>query len=82
MTQHYTSWGPHYQKYPELPLPDLTLGVKESKQLSAQLGVGHGFLDEGFLLSQLLGTEVLCLSSHPVVVVQHSQESSVGGSGE
>lgn len=60
----------------------VTLGVEESKQLSAQLSVGHGLLEEGFLLSQLLRTEVLCLSSHPLVVVQHSQESSVGGSGE
>jgi len=51
----------------------ITLGVEESKQLPAQLSVGHGLPDEGFLLSQLLRTEVLCLSSHPVVVVQHSK---------
>lgn len=60
----------------------VTLGVEESKQLSAQLSVGHGLPEEGVLLRQLLSTEVLCLSSHPVVVVQHSQESSIGGSGE
>lgn len=60
----------------------LTLGVEESKQLSAQLSVGHGLLDEGFLLGQLLGTEVLRLSCHPVVVVQHRKESGEGGSGE
>lgn len=60
----------------------VTLGVEESKQLSSQLSVGHGLPEEGFLLSQLLRTEVLCLPSHPLVVVQHSQESSVGGSGE
>lgn len=60
----------------------LTFGVEESKQLSAQLSVGHGLFEEGVLLCQLLGAEVLRLPSHPVVVVQHCQQSSVGGSGE
>lgn len=60
----------------------VTLGVEESEQLSAQLRVGHGLPEEGVLLSQLLRSEVLCLSGHPVVVVQQGQESSVGGSGE
>lgn len=59
-----------------------TLGVEESKQLSAQLSVGHGLPDKGFLLRQLLSSEALILPSHPVVVVQHSQESSEGGLGE
>lgn len=59
-----------------------TFGVEKSKQLSAQLSVGHGLLEEGFLLHQLLRGEVLSLPSHPVVVVQHCQESSIGGSGE
>lgn len=60
----------------------LTFGVEESKELSAQLGVGHGLFEEGVLLCQLLGAEVLRLPSHPVVVVQQCQQSSVGGSGE
>lgn len=60
----------------------VTLCVEEGKQLPAQLSVGHGLLDESLLLSQLLRVEVLCLPSHPVVVVQNSQESSICGSGE
>lgn len=60
----------------------LTFGVEESKQLSAQLGVGHGLLEEGVLFCQLLGAEVLRLPSHPSVVVQQRQQGSVGGSGE
>lgn len=60
----------------------LTLGVQEGKQLSAKLSVGHSFPEEGFLLSQLLRPKVFCLSSHPLVVVQHSQEGGVGGPGE
>ncbi len=60
----------------------VTLGVEESVQLSAQLCVRYGRLEEGVLLCQLLRTEVLCGSSHPFVVVQQSQESSVGGFGE
>lgn len=60
----------------------LTFGVEESKQLSAQLGVGHGLFEEGVLFCQLLGAEVLRLPSHPVVVVQQCPQSSVGGSGE
>lgn len=60
----------------------VTLGVEESKQLTAQLGVGHGLPDEVFLLGQLLLAEVFILTGHPVVVVQHRQEGSVGGPGE
>lgn len=60
----------------------LTFGVEEGKQLSAQLGVGHGLFEEGVLFCQLLGAEVLRLSSHSVVVVQQCQQSSVSGSGE
>lgn len=60
----------------------LTFGVKESKQLSAQLGLGHGLSEEGVLFCQLLGAEVLRLPCHPVVVVQQCQQSSVGGFGE
>lgn len=59
-----------------------TFGVEERKQLSAQLSVGHCLLEKGVLFCQLLGAEVLCLSSHPVVVVQQRQQSSIGGSGE
>lgn len=60
----------------------LTFGVKESKQLSAQLGLRHGLSEEGVLFCQLLGAEVLRLPRHPVVVVQQCQQSSVGGFGE
>lgn len=47
----------------------VTFGVEESKELFAQLGVGHGLFEEGILFCQLLVSEVLCLPSHPVVVV-------------
>lgn len=60
----------------------VTFGVQESKQLLAHRSVGHGFLEEGVLLSQLLGGEALRRSGHPVIVVQQSQESSVGWSGK
>lgn len=59
-----------------------TFGVEERKQLSAQLSVGHRLFEKGVLFCQLLGAEVLCLSCHPVVVVQQCQQSSIGGSGE
>lgn len=59
-----------------------TFGVEESKQLSAQLSVGHCLFEKGVLFRQLLGAEVLRLPGHPVVVVQQCQQSSVGGSGE
>lgn len=47
----------------------VTFGVKESKQLSAQLSVGHSFFDEGILLSQLLRAKILRLSGLPFIVV-------------
>lgn len=61
---------------------DVTFGVEERKQLSSKLSFGHGLPEEGVLFCQLLRSEVLCLSSNSVVVVQHCQESSIGGSGE
>lgn len=60
----------------------MTFGVEESKQLSAQRSVGHCFFEEQLLLSQLLRAEVLRLACHPVVVVQHSQQSSICGPGK
>lgn len=65
-----------------LQMHEVTFSVEEIKQFSAQLSVRHGLLQEDVLLLKLLGSEVLRLSSHPVVVVQHRQESSVGGFGE
>lgn len=59
-----------------------TFGVEERKKLSAQLSVGHCLFEKGVLFCQLLGAEVLRLSSYSVVVVQQRQQSSVGGSGE
>lgn len=59
-----------------------TLGVEESKQLSAQLSVGHGLCEKGVLLCQLLRCKVLRLPCHPVVVVQQGKKRSVGGFGE
>lgn len=59
-----------------------TFGVEESKQLSAQLRVGHGLREKGVLLSQLLSCELLRLARHSLVVVQQCQQGGVGGFGE
>lgn len=59
-----------------------TFGVEESKQLSAQLSVGHGLREKFVLLGQLLSCELLRLPRHPLVVVQQRQQSGVGGFGE
>lgn len=60
----------------------VTFGVEERKQLSAQLSVGHRFLEEHLLLSQLLRAEDLGLACHALVVVQHGQQSCVRGPGK
>lgn len=59
-----------------------TFFVEESKQLPAQLRVGHGLREKDVLLGQLLSCELLRVARHPLVVVEQRHQGGVGGFGE